>query len=104
EYSSNRVIIDVPEGGAGYLVLTDIWFPGWQCRVDDAPMRVYRANFLFRAIRLWEGSHEVIFTFDPVSYRLGKNITGGMLMFILILHVWKLGYSLLLRFAAAPRV
>ncbi|HMC64446.1 MAG TPA: hypothetical protein VKI65_05870, partial [Gemmataceae bacterium] len=63
------------------------------------------ANFLFRAVELdVSGPCEVVLTFDPDSYRLGKNVTGGTLMFVLILHIWRLVYSLLLRFAAAPRV
>ncbi len=75
EYLPNRVVIDVPAGEAGYLVLTDVWFPGWVCTVDGQPVRIYRANYLFRAVVLPEGSHRVVFAFAPASYSIGKAIS-----------------------------
>src|SRR5262249_45315524 len=37
-YEPNRVTVSVGEGNAGgYLVLADIWFPGWTCTVDGNP-------------------------------------------------------------------
>jgi uncharacterized membrane protein YfhO len=56
-------------------VLTDVWFQGWKCTVDGQPVVVQRANFLFRAIALPAGKHEVIFAFAPDSYEWGKPIS-----------------------------
>ncbi len=75
DYRPNRVVVDVPPGSAGYLVVADIWFPGWTCTVDGEPARVYRANYLFRAVALTPGAHEVVFTFEPVSYTRGRVIS-----------------------------
>jgi hypothetical protein len=74
EYRSNRVAIDVD--GGGFLVLTDVWFPGWTCTVDGRPADVYRADYVFRAVRVPDGAREVVFRFAPDSYRLGKLISG----------------------------
>jgi hypothetical protein len=79
EYLPNRVVVGVDTGPPGYLVLADVWFPGWTCLVDGQPAPLYRANFLFRAVVLPAGPHEVVFTFDPASYRRGKAISGGAL-------------------------
>jgi hypothetical protein len=74
-YEPNRVVIEVNGGTPGYLVLTDVWFPGWRCTVDGEPARLYRANFLFRAVAVGAGRHEVVFTFAPDSYARGKGVS-----------------------------
>ncbi len=75
EYLPNRITLEVEPGPAGYLVLTDVWFPGWTCTVDSAPVPVHRANFLFRGVELPAGAREVVFAFAPTSYASGKTIS-----------------------------
>jgi hypothetical protein len=75
EYSPNRIVVATRGEGPGYLVLTDPWFPGWTCTIDSNPAEVRRANFLFRAVAVPGGSHEVTFIFAPDSYRWGKSTT-----------------------------
>jgi hypothetical protein len=79
DYRPNRVAVDVDEGPAGFLVLTDVWYPGWVCTVDGVDRPVRRANFLFRAVELPPGRHEVIFTFAPASYRRGRLVSAAVL-------------------------
>lgn len=69
EYRPDRVVVRV--AGGGYLVLSDVWYPGWVCRVDGAEVPVYRANHAFRAVALPAGATEAVFTFEPRSYRTG---------------------------------
>jgi hypothetical protein len=76
DYRANRVTIDVPDGTAGYLLLADVWYPGWRCRIDGELTHVWRADFLFRAVALSAGAHEVVFSFEPESYSRGRAISG----------------------------
>jgi hypothetical protein len=71
-YQPNCVVIQTTGETAGYLVLTDVWFPGWKCTLDGEPVPIYRANYLFRAIRVTGGKHEVVFRFEPWSYHWGR--------------------------------
>jgi hypothetical protein len=90
-YDPNRVELDV-SGDAGYLVLTDVWYPGWECTVDGEPVPVYRANYAFRAVEVPAGRHEVIFRFAPASYRRGRLASLGALA-----AVFLFGMGLLVR-------
>jgi hypothetical protein len=75
EYLPNRVSVAVDSEAPGFLVLADIWFPGWVATVDGLPATLYRANYLFRAVPVPAGRPEVVFTFDPASYRWGRWIS-----------------------------
>ena len=42
DYQPNRVTARVHGDVPGFLVLTDIWYPGWTCTVDGVPVAVLR--------------------------------------------------------------
>src|SRR5262249_33209912 len=65
-YRPNRIVVEL-DGAAGILVLADVWYPGWTCRVDGTETPVRRANYLFRAIEVPAGAREAVFVFDPPS-------------------------------------
>jgi hypothetical protein len=85
EYQPNRVVIDVDGEAAGFLVLADVWFPGWRCTVDEESYPIYRANFLFRAVEVPAGTHRVVFTFTPASYYWGRIISSVVAVTLLLL-------------------
>jgi hypothetical protein len=74
-YQPNRVVIKADGKTPGWLVLSDVWYPGWQCTVDGRPTKVYRADFAFRAVPVDAGPHEVIYNYLPSSLGIGRRIT-----------------------------
>jgi hypothetical protein len=81
-YEPDKVVIRVSDGPPGWLVLTDVWYPGWTCTVNDQAVPVHRANFLFRAVALPEGTQEVVFSFSLPRYELGKPVSACALALI----------------------
>ena len=67
----------------GYLVLTETWYPGWEARVDGAPVEILRANHFVQAIRLPAGRHSVRFAYHSRWLGLGLLISAGVLAGIL---------------------
>lgn len=98
EYTPNRIVIELPPGPAGYLVLADVWYPGWSCSVDGQSAAIHRANFLFRGVAMPEGAREVVFTFAPESYRLGRSVSLLALAYVVLVSGCRL---MIHRFAAA---
>lgn len=88
---SNRVslAVHVPEGG--WLFLADIWYPGWQARVDGRPAEIYRMNYLFRGLWLEPGASEVEFLYQPGMFRIGLALTvlGVVALFGLAVVEWR---------------
>ena len=87
-YTPDRVEIVSDRPEPSYLVLTDVWFPGWKCTVDGRPTEIFRANFLFRAIAMPAGKHDIVFTFEPKSYRVGEIVSISGLILLLGVTSW----------------
>jgi len=78
-----RVLLSVSTDGAGWLVLADTWWPGWEARVDGVQVAVARAYGNFRALPVGPGVHRVEFVFRPASWRLGWALAGTGLVLLI---------------------
>jgi len=74
QYQANRVVIETASSQAGFLFLSDTYYPGWRARLDGQEETIYRANYLFRAVRVPPGQHVVEFTFDPIAFKIGLAV------------------------------
>jgi uncharacterized membrane protein YfhO len=74
-YEPERVVIETNGDRAGWLVLTDAWYPGWRAKVDGMPVEIARADVLFRAVPVPAGHHRVEFTYDPLPFQAGVVIS-----------------------------
>jgi len=78
-YEPERVEVEATLGSPGFLVLADMYYPGWQAEVDGKRAGILRANYLVRAVGLGEGEHAVVFRYEPLPYRVGRGISLGVL-------------------------
>jgi hypothetical protein len=85
ESGPNKLDISVQALNDGWIVLSDVWYPGWRAWVDGQPVRIYHANYLFRAVYVGAGEHVIEFRYQPISFWLGAciSIVGICLLAIL---------------------
>ncbi|MEO0248349.1 MAG: YfhO family protein [candidate division WOR-3 bacterium] len=87
-YEPDRIDLSCRMKSAGYLILSEINYPGWQAYVDGEERTVLTGNYLFRTIYLEPGNHEVTFVFKPSSFRIGAAISMasvvGIVIFLLV--------------------
>jgi len=76
DYQPDLVTIQtMAKGGNSYLILSDAWYPGWSATIDGSPTPIYRANGMFRAIELPDGSHKVEFTYRSQPFEIGAVVS-----------------------------
>jgi hypothetical protein len=74
-YRSDEMVVRTASERNTLLFLADSYYPGWKALVDGREEKVYRADYLFRAVPVPAGQHEVRFFFEPDSFDLGRSIT-----------------------------
>ena len=84
-YATDEVVIHVTTDKPGTLVMSDLYTPDWHAMIDNREVKLYRANYAFRAVSIPPGSHTVKFRYEPLSYRIGVAMTFcGMIVLVLI--------------------
>ena len=84
-----RVDVKVEGAAGGWLLLSDIWFPGWSASVDGAPVVAYPADGAFRAVWVPPGSSTVTWLYRPTSFHVGVLISAaGLVLLIGVVGLW----------------
>lgn len=71
----------------GYLILSDIYYPGWTARVDNNSTPILPADYSLRAIPLPAGKHDIHLSFTPPGFKVGRLISIMTLAIILVLLI-----------------
>lgn len=85
EYVFEKIKMNVNASGNNLLFLGDTYYNvGWKAFIDGVETKIYRANHNGRAILVPPGKHEVEFRYEPKSFYIGKNISLGLNLVVLI--------------------
>lgn len=84
KYSPLEVIVEANLTNSGFLVLADSYYPGWKAFIDGNLTKIYRANYIQRAVAIKEGKHKIRFVYDPISFKIGAIISIVTLLSVLI--------------------
>ncbi len=75
--SLQSMTIETENQGAGFLVVSEVYYPGgWSAYLDDTTLlEVYQTNELIRGLPIPAGKHTVKFVFEPAAVKLGLRLT-----------------------------
>ncbi len=82
-YEPNRLTYDVNSGKGGVLVFSEIYYPGWEAKVDGQPVELGRVDYILRAMNVQPGKHQVELSFFPKSVNTTETI--AYLAYVLLL-------------------
>ncbi len=75
DYGENEIRISASVNKPGYLVLSEIDYPGWCAKVDGKDVPVFCGNYIFRVIPLSAGEHEIYMYFISWPFIIGGFIS-----------------------------
>lgn len=78
--SPNELRLHTQTTSERFLVLSEMWFPGWHAEIDGRELPIYRANYLFRGLVVPAGTHTIRMSYRPTSALVGASITGLALL------------------------
>jgi len=84
-YRPDSLTVQTKSSEAGFLFLSEVFYPGWKAFIDGQPTRILRGDYLFRILEVPQGEHQVRLVFDPWTIKAGTGIT--VLTALLILAV-----------------
>jgi len=90
-YTNNEIELEASAAKPGYLVMSEVYYPGWKVTVNGEPAELKRANYAFRAVFLPSGVHRVRFYFQPMSWRVGLLCSLCTWTALAIAGLWTLG-------------
>jgi hypothetical protein len=66
-----RADLEVSLESPGLVILSDLYYPGWELTIDGRPAPIYRVNRLMRGAAVPTGRHRLIYFYKPRSFRVG---------------------------------
>ncbi|MCI0663777.1 MAG: YfhO family protein, partial [Acidobacteria bacterium] len=75
-YGFQRIELRTRNPQAGFLVLSEVYYPGWIARVDGVETPIHRVNYTLRGLEVPPGDHEISFVYEAPTFRLGAMISG----------------------------
>jgi hypothetical protein len=101
EYAAERVVVDVSADAPALVILTDVWYPGWQADVQPLNheadglhpevlrrevlrKEVLRTDLLFRGVKVEPGAWRITFTYRStwLAVGIGLSILGVMTLIV----------------------
>jgi hypothetical protein len=98
-HTANTLEVELETTG-GYLLLSEIYYPGWRVEVDGSDRPILRADYALRAVPLQAGDRHLRMVYDPGSLRLGALVSvvaGGLAVLLFVLAGQRRGRGLFRR-------
>ena len=89
--SPNAITVEAELEREALLILSEIWYPGWEAYDNGNPTPIYRADYILRGVYLGPGEHKLAFFYRPRSLQIGQWISA------LSLAGWLIALALSLR-------
>jgi hypothetical protein len=75
DFSATHLNLAINATGPHLLVLSQVYYPGWQARLDGQPVELRRVNLVQQGLVVPVGEHQIQLNFWPTSFVWGAVIS-----------------------------
>ncbi|MCX6724483.1 MAG: YfhO family protein [Candidatus Shapirobacteria bacterium] len=92
KYSKSEETLRINAGSDKILFISETFYPGWKAFLDGKEIKIYQADYAFKAFFVPKGEHQLKLIYDPWSFKLGGwlSLTGIIICAFLLLTRKKL--------------
>jgi len=103
ELNNTSMTIQTSAATPSFLVMSDVFYPGWEASVNGVATRILRTNYALRGIMLPAGKNAVRVQFTPRIFWLGATVTIVCLLIVvaLLCSYWRQKRRLTVRMDAS---
>lgn len=73
--SDGNLEVETQNLGDRYLVISEVWHPGWRATLDGRPHSLYRTDLTLMGAWIPAGEHRLVLTFRPLHWRVALGIS-----------------------------
>ncbi|MDP6625845.1 MAG: YfhO family protein, partial [Nitrospinota bacterium] len=87
-YGNDEIKLKTSLDQKGFMVFSDLYYPGWELCDNGKRVDIFRTNYSFRGVFLDRGNHDLLFKFNPKPYTRGAivSLISGILVFIVLIR------------------
>ena len=92
EFNYGSLIFNFESNNNEFLVIADSWHPFWKVRTNNKNIEIFKANFIFKGIKLPKGKYSFELYYDTSTYKIGiyiSLISFLFLIFYLSIFIYK---------------
>ena len=82
DYRANQVTLQASSSSGGEVILTDLFYPGWEVTIDGQPAEARRVEGMYRGVDVPAGEHLIEWKFRS------KSLTHGMVVSVIAGIMW----------------
>lgn len=73
----NRLRLRSVSDTGGWMVVSAMTFPGWAASIDGQPAQLFPADYIFSALRVPPGEHEIVLSYHSTPFDVGMLLALG---------------------------
>ena len=70
--NTNEKIYSIDSNKSGFVVFSEMFYPGWKAEINNAEVEFYKVNFILRGLFVPKGNSTIKFYFQPRSVKYGS--------------------------------
>jgi hypothetical protein len=85
-YKPNELKYNFKSASDQLVVFSEIYYPaGWKSYIDGKEAPYFKTDYVLRGMEVPAGDHEIIFRFEPASYRTGTRVSFASSLLLILL-------------------